>query len=118
MSNDKAESFAKYHDEHAGYGGVSWEFHARAATFIRDIAAAKDEAIARAEKAERSHRAMTLLESAPEYVVLNGPVDSVCEKWSIEWTTGHDCHGFPIRAIEHGDTAVAAILDALDKETK
>lgn len=29
------EAFAKYHDEHAAYGGVSWEFHARAATFCR-----------------------------------------------------------------------------------
>lgn len=52
--SDKAESFAKYHDEHAGYGGASWEFHARAATFIRDIAASMAEAINRANEAERT----------------------------------------------------------------
>lgn len=34
-----AETIAKYHDEHAGYGGSSFEFHARAATFIRSSAA-------------------------------------------------------------------------------
>ena len=57
-----AEAFAKYHDERAGYGGVGWEFHARAATFLRDCvplsehqrvlaeAAAKDAAL-RAEQA-------------------------------------------------------------------
>lgn len=31
----QAESFAQYHDEHARFGGASYEFHARAATFIR-----------------------------------------------------------------------------------
>lgn len=36
----RAESFAKYHDKHAGYGGASWEFHARASTYIRNIASA------------------------------------------------------------------------------
>lgn len=29
-----AKGFAKYHEEQAGYGGVSWEFHARATTHI------------------------------------------------------------------------------------
>lgn len=40
MSTRGAETFAKYHDEQASYGGVSWEFHARASTFIRDQDAA------------------------------------------------------------------------------
>lgn len=35
----RAESFAKYHDEHAGYGGASFELHARATTHIRSQAA-------------------------------------------------------------------------------
>jgi hypothetical protein len=34
----RAEAFAKYHDERAGYGGVWRDFHERAATFIRDMA--------------------------------------------------------------------------------
>ena len=34
MSNE-AETFAKYHDEHAAYGCVSQEFHERAASFLR-----------------------------------------------------------------------------------
>ena len=32
---DSVESFAKYHDDHAAFGGVAWEFHARAASFLR-----------------------------------------------------------------------------------
>jgi hypothetical protein len=31
----EAETFAKYHDEHGVYGGVSKEFHERAASFLR-----------------------------------------------------------------------------------
>jgi hypothetical protein len=34
---DAAESFAKYHAEHAGYGGVSREFHMRACSFLRSL---------------------------------------------------------------------------------
>jgi hypothetical protein len=32
----ESEPFARYHDERAAHGGVGWEFHARAATFIRE----------------------------------------------------------------------------------
>ncbi|HZI06531.1 MAG TPA: hypothetical protein VEZ71_21050, partial [Archangium sp.] len=33
----RAESFAKYHDERASYGGASREFHERAASFLRTV---------------------------------------------------------------------------------
>lgn len=39
MSKQPEKTFAEYHAEKASYGGVSWEFHARAETFIRDQAA-------------------------------------------------------------------------------
>jgi hypothetical protein len=39
----KAEAFAKYHDEHAKHGGASQEFHERAASFLRGVAADHDE---------------------------------------------------------------------------
>lgn len=48
----KAESIAKYHDEHAGYGGVSREFHMRAATTLRDQEAGIAALRQRAEQAE------------------------------------------------------------------
>ena len=35
----QAESFAKYHEEHARYGGASQEFHTRAGSFLRGIEA-------------------------------------------------------------------------------
>lgn len=34
---DSCEWLARYHAEHAGYGGASFEFHARAETYVRDL---------------------------------------------------------------------------------
>lgn len=42
-----AESFARYHEEHAGYGGAGREFHERACTFLRTQAEEVDRLRAR-----------------------------------------------------------------------
>lgn len=56
-NSKRAEAFAKYHRERAGYGGASREFHERAASFLMDyeqhIATARAEGFAAArERAE------------------------------------------------------------------
>lgn len=53
-----AEAIAKYHAEHASYGGVSQEFHARAETFIRSTADALASEREARERAERERDAL------------------------------------------------------------
>lgn len=82
-----AEFFAKYHDERAGYGGASQEFHMRASSFLRSLEADRDEwrqqhenllAIYQAEVAERD-RVSAALNNA-----LSGESDAVHRAESAE----------------------------------
>lgn len=68
---ERAEAFAKYHDEHAKYGGLSREFHERAASFLRStIQALADidaEAYARGRTDEREACASVAEEAFTEW---------------------------------------------------
>lgn len=71
----RAEAFAKYHDEHASYGGLRREFHERAAAFIR----------AQAQENDRLREALSIgsqkdVERFWSYVAKAGPDE--CWKWT------------------------------------
>lgn len=87
-----AESFAKYHAENATYGGHGREFHVRAETFIRDVAAQAERVPGLvADLAERTRErdsALDLLRSARATLKHLGASHAISEHAYQEL----DCH--------------------------